>query len=349
MLDLHHSKVLITGGTGSWGHELVRQILEKYPHIPEIRIYSRGEYQQVDMRREFGAYPQVKFIIGDIRDKSILHYATKGVDVIFHLAALKHVPVCEENSWEAVLTNIHGTQNVIESAMNNGVKLVVGVSTDKAVDPFNLYGVTKACGEKLMINANFNYTSNGGTRFICIRGGNVIGTNGSVFPLFKKQLLERNEVMVTDLQMSRYLMSTRDAIALLFKAVECAIGGELFVMRMPAATLDTIAKVMIKLFGNDRSGVKAIGMRPGEKLHELLVSKNEAPFTRVLSDNYFVVLPQIVDEKLIQHYQKFAPLQLPEFGSTNAHQLSHEELEAILLKEPWLMVDGRIPTTAATF
>ena len=150
--NLNHSKILITGGTGSWGHELTRQLLEKYPHVEEIRIYSRGEHRQVRMKQEFYSTNKLKFIIGDVRDKNILHYAMKDIDVVFHLAALKHVPVCEENSWEAVLTNISGTQNVIEAAINNNVKKVIDVSTDKAVDPFNLYGITKACGEKLMIN-----------------------------------------------------------------------------------------------------------------------------------------------------------------------------------------------------
>ncbi|MEQ9007229.1 MAG: polysaccharide biosynthesis protein, partial [Ekhidna sp.] len=151
-------------------------------HSPrEIRVYSRGEHKQVSMRAEFSDYAQVKFIIGDIRDKNILCFAMKGADIVFHLAALKHVPVCEENTWEAVLTNIYGTQNVIECALENDVEKVIDISTDKAVDPFNHYGVTKACAEKMIVNAGFNYVTN--TKFVCIRGGNVLGTNGSVVPL----------------------------------------------------------------------------------------------------------------------------------------------------------------------
>lgn len=339
-LKISGSRILVTGGTGSWGHELVRQLLQRYPDIKEIRIYSRGEHKQVEMKREFNFHPKLRFIIGDIRDKNILNYAMKNIDMVFHLAALKHVPVCEENTWEAVLTNINGTQNVIESAINNGVKRVIDVSTDKAVDPFNLYGVTKACGEKLIINANFNYSFNGDTQsrtsFICIRGGNVIGTNGSVIPLFKRQLLENNEVTVTDPDMTRFLMSTKEAISLIFTAVENSLGGELFVMKMPAATVDVVTKVMIKLFGNKKSKVKVIGARPGEKKHEVLVSKNETPSAYVFSDKYFVVLPQIQNSQLLKRYQKNQKIHFEEFNSENTYQLSEKELEDILLSEGWL-------------
>jgi UDP-N-acetylglucosamine 4,6-dehydratase len=332
--------IFISGGTGSWGQELVKQLLNKYENIKEIRIYSRGEHRQVEMKRQFGFNPKIRFIIGDIRDKSILSYAMKGADIVFHLAALKHVPVCEENTWEAVLTNINGTQNVIESAIFNGVKKVVDVSTDKAVDPFNLYGVTKACGEKLMINANYNYSPNGAkseTAFICIRGGNVLGTNGSIIPLFKKQLLESNEVTVTDPSMTRFLMSAPEAISLIFIAVEKSIGGELFVMKMPAATVAAVSKVMIKLFGNSDSKVKIIGPRPGEKKHEVLVSKNEAQFTRIFSDSHYIIFPQIYDEGLVRTYDGSQSLDFDEFTSENARLLNDDELEAMIVNEAWLM------------
>lgn len=337
-MNLNNAKILVTGGTGSWGHEVVRQLLEKYPQLQEVRIYSRGEHKQVDMKREFNFHPKIKFIIGDVRDKNILNYAMRGIDVVFHLAALKHVPVCEENTWEAILTNINGTQYVIEAAINNGVKKVVDISTDKAVEPFNLYGMTKACGEKLIINANFNYSHNSheATEFVCIRGGNVIGTNGSVIPLFKKQLLEKNEITVTDLQMTRFLMSTRQAISLIFAAVEHSIGGELFVMKMPAATVETIAQTMMNLFGNDKSAIKIVGQRPGEKKDEVLVSKNESPFTYQFSDDHFVILPQIENEDLQKKYHKLTKIMHDEFTSANAARLTVAELETILKKETWL-------------
>lgn len=276
MLD--NKIIFITGGTGSWGNELVKQILEKYSP-EEIRIYSRGEHKQVEMKQKFGFHPKLKFIIGDVRDKNIMGHAMRGSHYVFHLAALKHVPVCEENPWEAVLTNIYGTQNVIECAIENDVEKVVDISTDKAVDPFNHYGCTKACGEKMIINANVNYNSS--TKFVCIRGGNVIGTNGSVIPLFKHLIEEKNEITITDGSMTRFLMSTREAIGLIFQALEHAQGGEVFVMRMPATTVDIISDVMISLFGNTETQKKNIGIRPGEKQSEVLVSRNEAPTTKV--------------------------------------------------------------------
>ena len=333
-----NKKILVTGGTGSWGHELVRQLLADRPEISEIRIYSRGEHKQVDMQREFGYHKKLKFIIGDIRDKTILNYAMRNIDIVFHLAALKHVPVCEDNTWEAVLTNINGTQNVIEAAVDNNVKRVVDISTDKAVDPFNLYGITKACGEKLMINANFNYKYSGDEMpsFICIRGGNVIGTNGSVIPLFKKQILEKNEITITDPEMTRFLMSTKEAISLVFKAVEGSIGGELFVMKMPAATVQTIADVMIEFFGDKNTKMKIIGQRPGEKKHEVLVSKNESPFAYVYTDMHYAILPQLSSPDLSSKYKHLDTISMEEFSSFNAKRLNKDELKAILKKESWL-------------
>ena len=336
MFNITNSTILITGGTGSWGNELVTQLLQKYPNVKQIRIYSRNEHKQVEMWNKFNRDPKIKFIIGDIRDKDILNYAMYGVDIVFHLAALKHVPVCEDNSWESVLTNIVGTQNVIECAIKNKIKKVVDVSTDKAVDPFNIYGVTKACGEKLIINSNYNYFNNSDTSLICIRGGNVIGTNGSVVPLFKKQILENNEITVTDLSMTRYLMSTREAISLIFTAVENSIGGELFVMRMNGATVETMAKAMIKLFGNESTKINVVGARPGEKKHELLVSKNESPFTFELSEKYYVIIPQINDTNLTNKYQGLAKIEFEEFGSHNTYLYTPDELAAVLEKELWL-------------
>lgn len=328
--------ILVTGGTGSWGHELVKQMLENYKP-KEIRIYSRGEHKQVEMKREFGFNPILKFIIGDVRDKNILGLSMKGVDYVFHLAALKHVPVCEENCWEAVLTNVYGTQNVIECAIANNVIKVVDISTDKAVDPFNLYGVAKACGEKLIINANQNYITD--TKFVCIRGGNVMGTNGSVLPLFKRQIAENNAVTVTDPEMTRYLMSTREAIGLVFQAVINSKGGEIFVMRMPATKVSNIVNVMIKLFGNEKTKSEIIGVRPGEKAHEVLVSKNESPRTKIFNEQYYVILPQYPSPDLDKEYDHLDKIEYEEFNSNNAKRLGDEEFISILKKEEWLWKD----------
>jgi len=325
--------VFITGGSGSWGGELVDQMLERYKP-KEIRIYSRGEHKQVEMKQKFGYSPILKFIIGDVRDKSVLDIAMRGVNCVFHLAALKHVPICEENCWEAILTNINGTQNVVECAMKNNVEIVIDISTDKAVDPFNFYGVTKACGEKLIINSNNNYISN--TKFVCIRGGNVMGTNGSVLPLFKKQILEKNEITVTDPNMTRYLMSTREAINLVFEAVTRSVGGEVFVMRMPATRVSNMATVMIELFGNSDTQIKEIGIRPGEKMHEVLVSKNESPYTKRLNKHYYVILPQYKNDLLEKIYAEYPSMEYDEFNSNNAEQLENAEFIRILKREKWI-------------
>lgn len=331
-IDLKSKKILVTGGTGSWGHELIFQLLEKYSP-KEIRVYSRGEHKQVEMKHTFND-SRLKFIVGDVRNKNMLRIAMKGVDYVFHLAALKHVPVCEENTWEAVLTNIYGTQNIIECAIENNVKKVIDISTDKAVEPFNHYGITKACGEKLIISANQNPESN--TKFICIRGGNVIGTNGSVLPLFKKQIQEKNEITITDLNMTRYLMNTREAIGLIFEAVDHSLGGEIFVMRMPSTTVSKIASTMIKLFGDNKTKRKIIGVRPGEKIDEVLVSKNESPRTKIYNKNYFVILPQHNSKELDIVYSNLQNIEYLEFTSKNARSLSDREFINILKQENWL-------------
>lgn len=339
--SLSDKTILITGGTGSWGSELLARLLRQY-HPKQIRIYSRGEHKQLRMKDTIRD-PRVKFIIGDVRDKNILGFAMRGVDVVFHLAALKHVPTCEENNWEAVLTNLYGTQNVIECAIENNVERVVDISTDKAVDPFNVYGVTKAGAEKMIINANVNYASK--TKFICIRGGNVLGTTGSVIPVFKRQIKEYNEITVTDPTMTRFLSRASETIRLILTAVEYAQGGEIFVLRMPATTVGTIAQVMIELFGNSQTRIQSIGTRPGEKKHECLVSRYEIPKAKEWDKLYFVVLPQYDAPELVAHYAQHAPLLLNEFTSNTAEQLDHDNFKAMLQKEAWLFDDSIDLTT----
>ncbi len=329
---LNNKTILITGGTGSWGNELTKQILEKY-NPKEIRIYSRGEHKQVQMKFKFSEHKNVKYFIGDVRDKNRLLIIMRNVDYVFHLAALKHVPVCEENPWESVLTNIVGTRNVIECAIENQVKKVVDISTDKAVDPFNLYGVSKACGEKLITAANVE--SGNSTAFVCIRGGNVIGTNGSVIPLFKNQILKNNEVTITDENMSRFFLSLPDAIRLIFKATEDSVGGEVFVMKMPSANIIDIAHAMIEELGNETTRIRKIGIRPGEKLYEVLVSRYESPRC-VESGDYFIILPQITLPKIEEHYKMHNKIHLDEFNSKNTRLLIKEEIKNILNKEGWL-------------
>lgn len=292
-----NKSVLITGGTGSWGHELVKQLLARNPK--EIRIFSRGELAQVNMQRFFNE-PRLKFIIGDIRDESALIKATQKVDYVFHLAALKHVPICEEHPLEAVKTNIIGTQNLINACILNHVKKVIDVSTDKAVDPLNLYGMTKAVGEKLIIQAN---QLDSDTQFVCIRGGNVLGSNGSVVPLFMNQLQKNRPLTITNRHMTRYFITLPEAISLLFKGVEASHGGETFVMRMPSYYIHDIAQVMIQNSNFPDTPIQEIGMRPGEKLHEVLISEHEATHTFKYDDTYYLIMPTISIDGLENYYR----------------------------------------------
>lgn len=335
---IDNKSILITGGTGSWGNELTSQLLTKY--CPKsIIIFSRGEQKQVEMRRKIHD-TRVKYVIGDIRDKDRLRLITKEVDTIFHLAALKHVPVCEENAWETVQTNVIGIQNLIDAAIENGVERVIDISTDKAVDPFNLYGVTKACGEKLMIAANLIGNK---TKFACIRGGNVLGTTGSVVPLFRSQILERNEITITDPTMTRFFMKVQDAIGLVLYATEQAAGGEIFVMKMSSVTIENLAQVMINNLGNSNTKITITGIRPGEKLSEVLVSKYEIPRT-LDTDQYYIILPQLNITAIEKRYGKNPTnvCTLNEYSSTNSTTYSKSELTSLLMSDGWLDHNERI-------
>ena len=290
-------RILITGGTGSWGNELTTQLLEKDPE--EVRILSRGEFAQVTMKRKFND-DRLNFVIGDVRDYSLLKKAFKGVDYIFHLAALKHVPICEEQPLEALKTNVKGTKNVIKAAIANKIKKVIDVSTDKAVDPLNFYGMTKAIGERLIIHANkiSDYT-----KFMCIRAGNVLGTNGSVVPLFVDTIKRFNKVAITDKRMTRFFTTLHEAIGLLFKAAEDSIGGETFVEHMPSFKLTDLVDVLIEEYGNENTNIIEIGTRPGEKIDEVLVSKYEVSSAFEYEEDYYLILPILYIDGLADHYK----------------------------------------------
>lgn len=318
--------ILITGGTGSWGHVLTKRLLNE--EAREIRIFSRNELSQVCMQREFSDN-RVKFIIGDVRDQYAVDSAMRGVDYVFHLAALKHVPICEIQPREAILTNINGTQNVIQGAINNNVKKVIDVSTDKAVSPYNLYGITKAVGEKLIINAN---TLTKETKFVCVRGGNVIGSNGSVIPLFIDQIKEKNMLTITNTEMTRYFISLDEAIELLIKAAELSFGGEILVINMPACKILDLAKVLIEVYGNQETEIREIGLRPGEKLHEELISMYESPNSYSISDKYYLIRPQIDVVGLGKYYENFKEYRKVNFETFNSSQvlMNSEQIKAKL-------------------
>lgn len=324
-------RILITGGTGSWGHELTRQLLEKKPK--EIVIFSRGEFAQVTMSRKFND-SRLKFIIGDVRDFEAINMACRNVDYIFHLAALKHVPICEDQPLEAIKTNTIGTDNLVKAAINNNVKKVIDVSTNKAVNPINVYGMSKAIGEKLIIHANsMDYD----TRFVCIRGGNVLGTNGSVVPYFIDQIKRFNKVTVTDLRMTRYFITLQEAIGLLFKASEDSVGGETFVMQMPACRIQELAEVMIEIFGNKQTKIEEIGIRLGEKIHEVLISKTEAMNTFDYGNNYYLILPPKDVRNINAFYaeKNLSRVTFEEYAS-DTYLMSKKEIHTMLEKGGFL-------------
>ena len=315
--------ILITGGTGSWGNELTKQLLILNPK--RIIIYSRNEFNQVTMKRKFNN-KKLKFHIGDVRDYDSLNQACKKVDYIFHLAALKHVPVCEQQPDEAIKTNINGTQNVIRAAINNHVKKAIDVSSDKACAPLNSYGMTKAVGEKLIINASELVDT---TEFMCIRAGNVMGTAGSVIPLFIDQIKKNNKITITDKRMTRYFISLEEAISLLFTAINSNVDGSLFVMKMPACKLTDLAKVLVDYYGDNKTEIIETGIRPGEKIDEVLVSKDEVLDTYEYNDTYYLIYPQ-GKEKL-----NLKKVQFPEYSSST-YLLNKKEIKILLDKGGFL-------------
>lgn len=319
-----NAKILITGGTGSWGNELTKKLLQYNPK--EIRIFSRNEFSQVMMQRKFNDHPSLTFIIGDVRDYEAVEAACKGIDFVFHLAALKHVPICEFQPEEALKTNVTGTENIIRASIKNGVKKVIDVSTDKAVDPINFYGMTKSFGEKLMLRAN-DYSED--TRFVCIRGGNVLGTNGSVVPLFKSMILEGKDITLTSREMTRFFLTVSEAIDLLLKASEESIGGEIYVMKMKACRILDLAEVLIEELATTSVSINEVGIRSGEKLHEVLVSSHEAPFTYQYDSQYYVILPTHAREQLLNKYSNYKKVTFPTYQS-NDQLMSKKEIVEML-------------------
>jgi UDP-N-acetylglucosamine 4,6-dehydratase len=325
----YEKNILVTGGSGSWGKELVRQLLPQNPN--KIIIYSRNEGSQVEMERAFEDN-RLSFCIGDIRDSESLARACKGVDFIFHLAALKHVPICEKQPHEAFKTNVAGTQNVIEAAIANKVKKVIYISTDKAVNPTNFYGMTKAVGEKLIVQANLLKSD---TKFVCIRGGNVLGTNGSVIHLFMKQINEKNQVGLTSKAMTRFFLTLHEAISLVFKACVDSLGGEIFVMMMPTCKIIDLAQVLAEELGHKHITINELGVRPGEKIHEILLSDFESENAVIYDQQYLVIMPTLDIPGLKAHYAGYPKVQMRSFSSQHA-LMTKEEIKVLLTKGGFL-------------
>ena len=301
---LNGKTILITGGTGSFGKKFLKMILQRYtPH--RIIIYSRDEYKQSIMKAEYEKkydMTKVRFFIGDVRDKERLYRAFDHVDYVIHAAAMKQVPVCEYNPFEAIKTNIHGAQNVIDAAIDRGVKKVVALSTDKAVNPINLYGGTKLVSDKLFISANA-YSKISKTKFSVVRYGNVAGSRGSIIPIFKN-IIEKGEVElpVTDPRMTRFWITLEQGVDLVFKALEESHGGETYISKIPSFRIIDLAEAILP-----RAKIKEIGIREGEKLHEVMIAKDDAMLTYEYNKHY-IIYPHFdwweVDSSLIGNGEK---------------------------------------------
>jgi UDP-N-acetylglucosamine 4,6-dehydratase len=279
---LNDKVILVTGGTGSFGQKFAEIALREF-NPKALRIFSRGEYLQEQMGQRFGDDPRLRFFIGDVRDKERVQRAMNGVDIVIHAAALKQVPTCEYNPIEAVRTNVEGAISVVNAAIDNGVKHLLAISTDKAVQPVNLYGATKLVMERVVVQANV-YTS-GRTRLSCTRYGNVIGSRGSVVPLFLKQR-ETGEITITDEHMTRFWITMEQGVRFVIGCIGNMRGGEIFVPKMPSMRVSDIADVVAP-----EAKRKIIGIRPGEKLHEMLLVPEEARHA-VEFDNYLIIEPE---------------------------------------------------------
>lgn len=279
---LTNQTILITGGTGSFGRKFVRRILEY--NIKKVIVFSRDELKQYEMAQEY-TDPRIRFFIGDVRDKERLYRAFDGVDYVVHAAAMKQVPACEYNPFEAVKTNIYGAQNIIEAAIDRGVKRVIALSTDKAAAPINLYGATKLASDKLFVAAN-SYVGEKETRFAVVRYGNVVGSRGSVVPLFKKMAAEGKKLPITDERMTRFWITLDQGVQFVIDSLARMKGGEIFVPKISSMKVVDLAKAIAP-----EAEIEIIGIRPGEKLHETMITEDDARHT-VEFDNYYVITPE---------------------------------------------------------
>ena len=280
-----NSSILITGGTGSFGHDFVKLTLKKY-NPRRLVIFSRDEMKQWEMAKLFESDPRIRFFIGDVRDKNRLHRALYKIDFVVHAAAIKIVPTAEYNPFECIKTNINGAMNLIEACIDQEVKQVVALSTDKASSPINLYGATKLASDKLFIGSNSSYAQGHKTRFSIVRYGNVMASRGSIIPFFMS-LKDRGELPITDERMTRFMISLDQCVELVWHAFKDMVGGEIYVKKIPSMKVTDIAKVIAPKVKH-----KIVGIRPGEKLHEQMISREDANSTYEYL-KYFKILPQV--------------------------------------------------------
>jgi len=326
--------VLVTGGTGSFGRKFVEIMLREY-QPQKLIVFSRDELKQHEMRASGLDHSSLRYFIGDVRDLSRLERAFSGVTMVVHAAALKQVPACEYNPFEAIQTNIMGGRNVIDAAINQGVKRVLALSTDKAVNPINLYGATKLCAEKMFVQANA-YSGGRDPRFACARYGNVVGSRGSVIPVFAEQR-QRGKVTVTDPRMTRFWITLEQGVRLVIRGLEQMHGGEIFVPKLPSMKLLEIAEAIAP-----ECEVEYVGIRPGEKLHEVLVSEDEARHTLELDDMYVIQPAHPWWKRENWTHARPLPEGFRYASDTNPRWLTTEELYALIDCSPALAAKPRL-------
>ncbi|TQR17400.1 UDP-N-acetylglucosamine 4,6-dehydratase (inverting) [Psychrobacillus vulpis] len=312
--------ILVTGGTGSFGRKFISSILQQ--EVKKVIVFSRDELKQYEMAQEF-TDSRIRFFIGDVRDKDRLYRAFDGVDIVIHAAALKHVGACEYNPFEAVKTNIHGAQNIIEAAIDRGVEQVIALSTDKAASPLNLYGATKLASDKLFVAAN-SYVGEKKTRFAVVRYGNVVGSRGSVVPFFKK-IKSTGTIPITDERMTRFWITLEQGVKFVLDSLERMHGGEIFIPKIPSMKVTDLANAIAP-----DCKIEVVGIRPGEKLHEAMITEDDARQT-LEYDTYFVIQPEFPwwsekyrdgGKKLVEGFKYTSDL--------NNEWLSVEELKSLI-------------------
>jgi UDP-N-acetylglucosamine 4,6-dehydratase len=320
-MDLHGKTVLVTGATGSFGQAFLRVLLDEYDPRA-VRLFSRDEYKQAQVQEAFGNDERLRFLLGDVRDEARLIRATRGVDVIVHAAALKQVPACEYNPTEAVRTNVTGAENVVTAAIANDVPVTMALSTDKAVNPVNLYGATKLAAEKLITQGNA-YSGDSPARFANVRYGNVVGSRGSVVPLFRRQARE-GVVTITDERMTRFWITLEQAVRFVIRGLEQMTGGEVFVPKIPSTRVTDIADVLAP-----DAERRIIGIRPGEKLHEVMVTEDESRHAYDAGFAY-VIAPEVSSWDFEPPAGDRCTPGFRYASDTNDHWLTGEELRAML-------------------
>lgn len=320
-------RILLTGGAGSVGCALTRRILKFKPQT--IRVMDVSENQLFHAMNQFKADDHLRFLIGDIRDRNRLAVAMEGIDIVFHLAAMKHVGTCEYNSFEAVKTNIDGLQNVIDAARANDVAQVIFSSTDKAARPLGVMGITKLLGEKLMASANY-YRGSRRTRYTSVRFGNVVGSSGSVIPIFRRQIATGGPVTVTDKAMTRFVIQMDEAVELIFSAVRLAKGGETFVWKMRTLTVNDLADAMIAKYGKGKRIRKVfVGKRDSEKIHEEIMAVEELEYS-VEMDNLYVIFPAFNYLHLVEKYSFAKPPRNAIIASNMGKHMNNREILQLL-------------------